>query len=145
MVPNSIPMWRVGSSSYPVPGAYQYFTDYQRPYVFIGDMPSNDQFFIRGICSRPIIPDFLKDKTFNPKSKKAAIYWLNIEEGAQGNYFIDLCMCHLLDYIRQLKASVQLPTMSVDIYANLDSAYQETRSRCDAYQLQSSWYGSLLM
>lgn len=145
LVPNSIPMWRVGNSSYPVPGAYVYFSDYQRPYVFIGDLPSNEQFFIRGICSRPIIPDFLADKSFNPESKKAGIYWMNIEEGARGNYFMDLCMCHLLDYIRQLKASIQLPSMAIDTFSNVDSAYQELRSRVDAYNLQSSWYGGLLL
>ena len=102
-------MWRIGSVSYPTPGNYTYFSDYMRPYVFMGDMPSQDQFYIRGICSRPIIPDFLPDKSFNDKSKKAAIYWLNIEEGALSVYFMDLVMVHLLDFIRQLKASVQLP------------------------------------
>ena len=144
LVPNSIPMWRIGTSSYPVPGAYVYFTDYQRPYVFIGDMPGNDRFYMRGICSRPIIPDFTPDKAFNPDSTKSAVYWMNIEEGALGNYFIDLCMCHLLDYIRQMKASVQLPSLSVEILGNVDSAYMELRGRCDQFQLQSSWYGGLL-
>ena len=91
-----------------------------------------------------IIPDFKKDKTFNSRSKKAAIYFLNVEEGARGNFFIDLCMCHLLDYIRQQKASVTLPSMSVDVLANVDSSYQELRARCDTYILQSGWYGELL-
>jgi hypothetical protein len=103
-----------------------------------------DQFILRGICSRPIIPDFKKDKTFNSRSKKAAIYFLNVEEGARGNFFVDLCMCHLLDYIRQQKASVTLPSMSVDVLANVDSAYAEARARADNYILQSGWYGELL-
>ena len=149
LVPNSIPQWRlasgsVGTSSYPVPGAYTYFSEYRRPFIFLDDMPSMSQFYMKGICSRPIIPDFKKDKTFNSRSKKAAIYFLNAEEGARGNFFIDLCMCHLLDYIRQQKASITLPSMSVDVLANVDSAYSETRARVDNYILQSGWYGELL-
>ena len=150
LVPNSTPQWRLASggsgvSSYPTPGAYTYISEYRRPYAFLDDMPQNSQFYLRGICSRPIIPDFKKDKSFNQRSKKAAIYWLNVEEGSRGNYFMDLCMCHVLDYIRQLKASVQLPSMSVDVLANADSAYQEIRSRADQYLLQSGWYGELLL
>ena len=149
LVPNSLPKWRLASgwtgvSSYPVAGAYEWFSDYKRPYLFLADMPSMSQFYMKGICSRPIIPDFKKDKTFNTKSRKSAIYWLNVEEGARGNFFIDLCMCHLLDYIRQQKASVTLPSMSVDVLANVDSSYQELRARCDTYILQSGWYGELL-
>jgi len=149
LVPNSLPQWRiasggVGTSSYPTPGAYTYFSEYRRPYLFLDDIPSSSQFYVKAICSRPIIPDFRKDKSFNPRSKKAAIYWLNVEEGARGNYFMDLVLCHVLDYIRQLKASISLPSMSVDILANADSAYQELRGRCDTFALQSGWYGELL-
>ena len=149
LVPNSIPQWRISSgglgvSSYPVPGAYTYLSEYRRPYGFFGDLPSDQQLIIKAICSRPIIPDFLEDKSFNPHSKKAAIYWMNVEEGARGNYFMDLCMCHVLDYIRQLKASVQLPSFSVDVLSNADSAYQEIRNRCETFALQSGWYGELL-
>jgi len=144
LVPNSMPMWR-NLGSYPVAGGYSYFSEYRRPYIFLGDLPSNDQFYLRGICSRPIIPDFLPDKTFNPESNKAAIYWMNIEEGARANYFLDLCLCHLLDYIRQLKSSVQLPGMSIDVFGNVDSAYQELRARADQERLQSGWYGDLLI
>lgn len=143
LVPNSLPKWR-NLNSYPVAGSYCYFSEYQRPYLYLGDMPSNTQFYMKGICSRPIIPDFLPDRTFNKDSKKAAIYWMNIEEGARGDHFVDLCLCHLLDYVRQLKASVTLPGVSVDVLGNVDSAYQELRSRCDQYELQSSWYGELL-
>ena len=149
LVPNSIPQWRiasggVGTSSFPQPLAYEYVLEYRRPYLFLDNLPSLSQFYLRGICSRPIIPDFKKDKTFNSRSKKAAIYWMNVEEGARGNFFIDLCMCHLLDYIRQQKASVTLPSMSVDVLANVDSAYAEARARADNYILQSGWYGELL-
>lgn len=145
LVPNSIPMYRIGSLSYPAPGNYTYFTDYRRPYVFMMDMPSYDQFYVRGICSRPIIPDFLPDKTFNPGSSKAAIYWLNVEEGSRGTFFLDLCMTHFLDYIRNLKASLLLPGVSIDVLSNIDTAYQELRARCDTYILQSGWYGDLLV
>ena len=149
LVPNSIPQWRLasgytGTTSYPTPGAYMHVSEYRRPYVFLDDLPSESQFYLRGICSRPIIPDFKKDKSFNQRSKKAAIYWLNIEEGARGNFFMDLCMCNLLDFIRQQKASIQLPSMSVDVLGNVDSSYQELRARCDTFALQSGWYGELL-
>lgn len=146
LVPNSLPYIRVGGSlSYPSPGSYFPATDYQRPYLFMGDLMGNTDFYIKAICSRPIIPDFLPDKTFNADSKKSAIYWLNIEEGARGNYFMDLCMVHVLDFLRQLKASMMLPNAPVDIMQQLDPAYQELRSRCDQFQLQSSWYGEFLI
>ena len=144
LVPNSIPQWRV-FGSYPTFGNYTYFSDYRRPYVFIADMPSQTEFYMRGLCTRPVIPDFLPDRTFNPASEKGAVYWMNINEGFRGDFFEDLCMCQILDYIRQLKASIQLPSMSVDVLSNVDSAYQELRSRCDQIQLQSSWYGDLLL
>lgn len=145
LVPNSIPMYRVGSISYPAAGNYTYFTDYRRPYVFMEDVPSFGTLYVRGICSRPVIPDFLPDKTFNPKSDKAAVYWMNIEEGALGVYFLDLCMVNLLDFIRQMKASLTLPNASVDVLSNVDNAYMELRSRCEQFALQSSWYGKLLV
>lgn len=146
LVPNTIPMYRYGGTSYPTAGSYEYVVDYRRPYVCLANIPLGDQFFLRGICARPIVPDFLPDKTFNPESNKAAIYWMNVEDGgARGNYFMDLCMVHLLDFIRQLKASVMLPAVPVDTLSNVDSAYQELRARCDQYQLQSGWYGELLM
>lgn len=146
LVPNSTPYYRYGASSYPVAGGYEQVLDYRRPYMFVDNLPTNDVFYIRGLCARPIIPDFLPDKTFNPDSQKAAIYWMNVEDGgARGNYFMDLCMVHLLDFIRQLKASVMLPAVPVDTLSNVDSAYQELRARCDQYQLQSGWYGELLL
>lgn len=164
LVPNSIPQWRIGNdslttninsyyggSSIPQPGVYTYFTEYRAPYVFVGDLGTLHGFggqglIIRGICSRPIVPDFLPDRTFNPKSETSAVYWMNVEYGgARANYFIDLCMVHLLDYIRQLKASISLPNISVDVLSNVDASYQELRSRCDQYALQSGWYGELLM
>ena len=144
LVPNSIPQWR-NIGSFPVPGAYSHFSEYRRPYVFLGDMPSDEEFYVRGICSRPIIPDFLPDKTFNTESEKAAIYWMNVEQGVQGDQFLDLCLCHLLDYIRQMKSSMILPGMSIDVLGNVDSAYQELRSRCDQDRLQSGWSGELLL
>lgn len=160
LVPTSLPSYRIGDgftgitngyysgSSIPQPGAYQDFTDYQKPYVFLADTgiyTGGGDIYIRGTVARPIVPDFLPNKTFNPDSKKAAVYWMDVETGgARGNYFMDLCMVHLLDYIRQLKASITLPNVSVDVLANVDSAYQELRSKCDQYALQSGWRGELL-
>lgn len=145
LVPNSTPMWRAGTISYPSASNYTYFTDYRKPYVFMQDVPSIDPLYIRGICSRPIIPDFLPDKSFNEDSDKAAIYWLDIENGAKGNYFLNLCMVYLLDYIRQMKASLQLPNTSIDILANVDAKYQEIKNETQNYALQSGWCGELLV
>ena len=145
LVPNSLPQYRVGNLNYPGAGSYTYFTDYKRPYVFMDDVPNMSDFYIRGLCSRPIIPDFLPDKSFNENSNKAAIYWMNVEEGSRGVYFLDLCMTHLLDFLRNLKGSLLLPGVSLDIFSNLDPAYNELRSRCDNFMLQSGWYGELLV
>lgn len=145
LVPNSLPQYRVGNLNYPGAGSYTYFTDYKRPYVYMEDVPNVSDFYIRGLCSRPIIPDFLPDKSFNPDSSKSAIYWMNIEEGSRAVYFVDLCLLHLLDYIRNLKASLLLPGVSIDILGNIDAFYQELRGRCDNFMLQSGWYGELLV
>jgi hypothetical protein len=144
LVPRSCPLWRC-AGSYPLAGSFTYFSDYQEPYVFLGDLPTQDQFSVRALCARPIIPDFLPDKSFNPVSEKAAVYWMNVEEGAKGSYFLDLCMVHLLDYLRQLKSSIMLHSMPVDVMSNLDPAYQELRARCDHFALQSGWDGQLLI
>lgn len=148
LVPRATPMVRL-DCSWPTAGAWEYVSEYRAPHIFLGEgwepYIINQGFYLRGICARPIIPDFTEDKTFNADSKKAAIYWLNIEEGAQGNYFMDLCMVHVLDYIRQLKASVQLVSMPMEIMNNVDAAYAELRARCDNYALQSSWYGQLIV
>ena len=145
LVPVSTPKVRY-PGSWPTAGTWDWITEYRKPYCFLGswDTFSYDYFYMKGICARPIIPDFTEDKTFNTESGKSAIYWLNVEEGAKANYFMDLCMVHVLDYIRQLKASVQLPGLSVDVLSNVDIAYQELRARCDNYALQSSWYGDLV-
>ena len=54
-------------------------------------------------------------------------------------------MVNLLDYIRQMRATIQLANVPVEVLANVDAAYQELRARCDQYELQSGWYGELLM
>ena len=70
---------------------------------------------------------------------------MNVEEGSRGNFFMDLCMVHVLDFLRQLKASIQLPNSPLEIMQQLDPAYSELRARCDQFQLQSSWYGEFLI
>lgn len=149
LVPNSTPKWSTfcggwgWSSAY---GGFDYVTDYRRPLMFIQDLPLNFEYLmIRGICSRPIVPDFRSDKSFNPDSSKSAIYWMNIEEGPLATYFIDLCLCHLLDYLRQLKSSITLPSSGIDIFSNVDNAYMELRSRCDQQLIQSNWDGQILI
>lgn len=149
LVPNAIPQWRTGSyssyaSSYPGPGAYNFFTEYRRPYVFIDDLPCQDMFIVKALCNRPIIPDFLPDGSFNPESEKAGVYWMHPDEGIDTDYFQDILLSNVLDYIRNLKSSVMLPNLGVDIFSNVDSAYQELRGRIDQYQAQSGWRGQLL-
>lgn len=145
LVPNSTPKLRMDSFKY-ISGIY--VSDYKRPYIYLGDIPravsGGDYFWLDGICSRPIIPDFLPDKTFNPDSEMSAVYWMNIEEGYKGQFFLDLCMVHLLDFIRQMKASISLPGMPIDIMGNVDNAYMELKSKTEQEVLQNGWYGDLL-
>lgn len=157
LVPNAIPAWRCGgstagntyysigsyASSYPQPLSYTYVLDYNRPYLFIDDLPP--EFILRYITSRPIIPDWETSEKHN-FSQGGAVYWVNVEDGGvRGNFFLDLCLAHLLDYIRQLKASISLPNLPIDLFSNVDASYQELRSRCDQFALQSGWYGDLLL
>lgn len=157
LLPNAMPMWRAGgtsggntyysigayASSYPQPLSYTYVIDYNRPYLFVDDLPP--EFILRYITARPIIPDW-ESPDRHSFNKGGAIFWLNVEDGgSKGNYFLDLCLVHLLDYVRQLKASISLPNMPVDLFSNVDAAYQEARAKCDQYALQSGWYGDLLL
>lgn len=146
LVPNSTPYWRVGNGiGYGGPGSWTPASNYNRPRIYTRDIPFyGDQIWLRGICSRPIIPDFTPERKFNPDSNKSAVYWMNIEEGDRGAYFLDICTMNLLDFIRQLKASIALPNMSIDVLGNVDSAYMELRSRVEQNNLQSGWYGDLL-
>lgn len=158
LVPNSIPQWRIGgggmetggsyfggAGSFPQPGAYTWALEYRKPYCCLTSGVLGREIILKGICSRPIVPDFLPDKSFNPDSESSAIYWMDIENGgARETFFLDLCLVHLLDYIRQLKASLVLPNAPVDVLSNVDSAYLELRARCDQFSLQSGWYGELL-
>ena len=128
--------------SYPYPGSY--FTniiDYQRPYINLGDLV-DDQFYMRGICSRPIIINFNPDKTF---SNDSAIYWMNIEEGVLGQKFIDQCLVDILEYVKNLKGNLMLPNMSVDIFNSCENYWMNLKQELDQYYLQSSWRGDLLI
>jgi len=166
LLPTSLPSWRLaegygswngggyysGTTGSPIFGSYMPFTDYQAPYVYVGDMgffnPDSGQYrsiYIRGTVARPIVPDFTSDRKFNEASENSAIFWMDVETGgARGNFFMDLCLVYLLDYIRQLRASLVLPSNPIDALSNTDTAYQELRARCDQYALQSGWYGDLL-
>lgn len=164
LVPNSLPKWRIGGMSYggggydnffggsgslPQPGVYTDAIEYRKPYCCLNSGVLTGTFggdvILKGICSRPVVPDFLPDKTFNPDSENSAIFWMDVENGgARGNYFMDLCLLHLLDFIRQLKASLQLANTPVDVLSNIDNAYQELRVRCDQFAMQSGWYGELI-
>jgi len=164
LVPNSLPQWRIATrgafsdpyNSYggygvlPQPLAYEYAVDYRRPYVCLNpgilNRMTDGDIVLRGICSRPIIPDFLPDKSFNSASENSAIYWMDVENGgARENYFMDLVVVHVLDFIRQLKASISLVNIPIDVLGNVDTAYMELRSRCDSFAATSGWYGELLV
>jgi hypothetical protein len=97
---------------------------------------------MRGIYNRPIHADWTVDRKLGPKS---AIYYLDINSGVKGQMFIDQCMVELLNYIRSLKANFQLPNFPIDIFAAVDSLYQELKSSLDNRYLQSGWRGELLV
>lgn len=144
LVPNSTPQLRTTASFPEFPTAY-YSTApvaYQRPNIYLGDLYSIDQFWMRGICNRPIDLSYQPDKTFAPGS---AVYWMNIEEGVLGQKFLDQCMVDILDYVRLLKSNLQLPGMSVDIFGAVDPAYQQLKQEVDQFYLQSGWRGELFV
>lgn len=144
LVPNATPKIR-SLGSYPeYPTAYYSYMPvaYQRPNIFLGDMIGSDQFYMRGLCNRPCIQDYTVDHAF---SDRAAIYWMNIEEGVYGQKFLDQCMVDILDYVRSLKANLQLPNFSVDIFGAVDTTYQTLKAEVDQFYLQSNWKGELLV
>lgn len=140
LVPNAMPKIRL-AGSYPYPGTYMLPIDYDRPFINLGSVMDN-QFYIRGICSRPIIVDYTPDKQF---ADTGAIYWMNIEEGVLGQKFLDQCMVDVLEYVRNLKGNMTLPNINVDIFNAVDIAYQQLKSELDQYYLQSVWRGDLLV
>ncbi len=141
LVPNAIPKIRL-SSSMPYPGTYMLPVDYQRPYIHLGNIVDTGEFWIRGICSRPIFLEYLPDGEFKDSS---AVYFMNIDEGVLGQAYLDQCIVEIFDYVRSLKANLMLPNFSVDIFGAVDNAYQQIKSELDNFYLQSSWRGELLV
>lgn len=141
LVPNATPKVRL-SSSMPYPGTYMLPVAYERPFIHLGNMVSSGEFWIRGICSRPIFLEYQPDGKFKDSS---AVYFMNIDEGVLGQAFLDQCIIRIFDYIRSLKANLLLPNFSVDIFGAVDNAYQQFKSELDNFYLQSSWRGDLLV
>ena len=151
LVPNATPKIRLAMTgsggyygSYPYPGSYSTSAPiaYERPFIFMGDMATFNQFYMHGIYSRPAIFTYNPDKTFSPEG---AIYWMNIEEGVLGQKFVDQCMVDLLDYIRGLNSNLQLPSLSVQMFQACDIYYQQLKGELDQFYLQSAWRGDLLV
>lgn len=129
-------------SSYPMASAYLSPIDYHKPFICLSNMSMANSFWMRGIYSRPLKIDYLPDGSFNDTS---TLYWMNIEEGVLGQCFLDQCMIEIFDYVRSLKANLQLPNFSVDIFGAVDNAYQQLKTETDNFYLQSSWRGELLV
>ena len=151
LVPNATPKIRLAMTgsggyygSYPYPGSYSTSAPiaYERPFIFMGDMATFNQFYMHGIYSRPAIFTYNPDKTF---SSEGAIYWMNIEEGVLGQKFVDQCMVDLLDYIRGLNSNLQLPSLPVQMFQACDTYYQQLKGELDQFYLQSAWRGDLLV
>lgn len=140
LVPNTTPKIRY-QGSYPYPGSYTPVVDYQKPYVHLG-MYAGTSFFLRGLCSRPLILEYDASKSFTPK---AALYWMDIEQGVQGEMFTNQCLVNVLEYVRNLKGNLTLPNFSVDIFGAVDVAYQQLKQELDQFYLQSGWRGDLLV
>lgn len=141
LVPNATPKIRL-TGSLPLPGAYCLPSDYTRPFINIGSVVSVSQFYLRGIYNRPICLDYRPNGAFKDSSM---IYWMNIEDGVVGQAYLDQCLIEIFDYVRSLKANLQLPNFSVDIFGAVDTAYQQLKSEIDNFYLQSSWKGELLV
>ena len=72
LAPMSTPKWKFAGLSYIGDGSqgWQWVTEYNKPYIYLGDILNTDQFWLRGICARPIIPDWTSDKMFNEMSTR---------------------------------------------------------------------------
>lgn len=140
LVPNSINGVRV-VNSFASPGNYFNPNYYERPYIQMA-WASEGDWIIRGIFSRPIIPGYNPDKSFNDD---AAIYFFQIEEGVLAAKFLDQVLCDVLEYVRNLKANFRLPNFPVEIFDAADVAYQQIKQELDQYYLQSNWRGELVM
>lgn len=141
LVPNTTPKIRV-AGSFPYPGAYSNAViDYQKPYIHLGNF-TGTSFYLRSLCSRPLIMKFDESKNFTDDS---ILYWMDIENGVQGEEFVTQCMVNVLEYVRNLKGNLTLPNFSVDILGSTDVAYQTLKQELDQFYLQSSWRGDLLI
>lgn len=142
LVPNTTPKIRV-IGSYPYPGAWNSAAvlDYQKPYIYLGQYIGTG-FYLRGLCSRPLIQNFTPDGKFTEDS---ALYWMDIEQGVQGEWFVTQCLVNILEYVRNLKGNLTMPNFSVDIFGAVDIAYQQKKQELDQFYLQSSWRGDLLV
>ena len=141
LVPNTTPKIRY-AGSYPYPGAYTPVMDYQKPYVHLGHTYAGNSFFLRALCSRPIVLKYTQSKELTPDS---SLYWIDIENGVQGEKFVDQCLVNVLEYVRNLKGNLTLPNFSVDVFGAVDVAYQTLKQELDQFYLQSSWRGDLLV
>lgn len=120
--------------------------EYRRPNIYLGDMSAGlyDQFYLHGICSRPVVVEYNPDHSFKETS---AIYFMPHPDkgGVLGNKFTDQVLIDTLDYIRSMKANFAIPNMSVDIFNSCDIAYQTLKGELDNWYLQSGWKGELLI
>jgi hypothetical protein len=130
-------------NSYPNPGAYWLPSDYQRPYIHFGMTPPSTQFYIRGVCSRPL--DINLDSNTKEFTDDSYIYWMNIDEGLLGEKFILQVLCEILEYIKSLKGMLSLPNMPVDLFGSVENQWMNLKQELDQYYLQSAWRGDLLV
>lgn len=142
LVPNAMPKIRL-VNSYPTPGAYWLPADYSRPYIHFGATPPCQQFYIRGVCSRPL--DIILDKNTKAFSDDSYIYWMNIDEGLMGEKFVLQVLCEVLEYIKSLKGMLSLPNMPVDLFGSVETQWMNLKQELDQYYLQSAWRGDLLV
>ncbi len=140
LVPNTPPQIRY-IGSYPYPGAYSLVYDYRKPYVYLGNYTGTG-FYLRGLHNRPYLMEYTKDKKFTSKS---CIFWMDIENGVEGEQFVNQVLVNILEFVRNLKGNLTLPNFSVDIFGAVDIAYQSLKQELDQFYLQSGWKGDLLV
>lgn len=138
LVPNSVNGIKV-RGGYTTPGSYYRATDYDKPYIQVAW--STGEYVVRGLCNRPMIESYTKDKHFDDN---AAIYWMDFN-GVLGKVFLDQTLCDVLDYVRNLKGNFILPNYPAEIFGAVDVAYQQLKMELDQYYLQSNWRGELLL
>jgi len=96
---------------------------------------------IRGVFNRPFIEEYDTAGVARPEN---AIYYLDIRRGQQSARFLDACYMRLLTYIINLKNSLVIPNLPVDLFSQVESEYSRIESVVKTYYDQSMSFSRII-